>query len=302
MDIIMNATFLRSTTALFLGLSAGLGAHAQDADDDEPEVAQQARPVFVLNEPQFAQWAFGAQDTSAVRSRLESFLTIKIEAIDRACGLTEAQKNKLRLAGKGDIKRLWDRVEEKKRKYLNVPHDQEKINEIVQDLQPLRTIASGEPFTEGTFFAKTLHSMLTGDQLARFESAARDKALFRYRAKVDLVIATLDQMAGFSEKQRQELRQLVLEETQPPQKFGQYDYQVAFIQIARLPEEKLKGLFDDTQWRVLKRRLDQARAMEQALINNGALPGPAPFKVELLPAPAARLVRPALPKAAADAK
>src|SRR5690349_5070920 len=103
MDIVMNATLLRSATALFLALAAGVGAHAQEVDDDEPEVVQPARPGFILNEPQFAQWAFGAQDTSAVRSRLESFLTIKIEAVDRACGLTEAQKIKLKLAGRGDI-------------------------------------------------------------------------------------------------------------------------------------------------------------------------------------------------------
>lgn len=288
----MNATLSRSLAALVLGLAATSAARAQEADGEEVEgPAQQARPVFTLNEPQFYQWALGAQDASAARSRLESYLALKVESVDRACGLTEAQKQKLTLAGKGDMKRLWDRLEEKKRKYVNVPHDQEKMNDIVQDLQPLRALVSAEPFADGSFFAKTLHVMLTGDQLARYETAAREKAAFRYRAKVDLVIATLDQAAGFSDKQRQELRKLILEETEPPKEFGQYDYQVAMAQVAKLPEEKLKAIFDDIQWRVLKRRLEQARLMEQALINRGVLRGGVQIQAPVLQLPAARIER-----------
>ena len=49
------------------------------------------------------------------RTRFDAALALRIEDLERNCGLTEAQKKKLKLAGRGDVKRVFDRVEEEKR-------------------------------------------------------------------------------------------------------------------------------------------------------------------------------------------
>jgi hypothetical protein len=44
------------------------------------------------------------------------------------------------------------------------------------------------------------------------------------------------------------------------------------IQLGRLPEEKLKPLFDDAQWRALHQQLVRFKGMEPQLIEAGMLP------------------------------
>lgn len=66
---------------------------------------------------------------------------------------------------------------------------------------------------------------------------------------------------------------LLLQETGPPRQFGQYDFYVVMVQMARIPEDKLKPLFDATQWRTMQRQLDGMRGMEQWLSQTGVLDG-----------------------------
>src|SRR5207245_228361 len=48
---------------------------------------------------------------AAARSRLNAQLLDQVQDIDRTCKLTDAQNQKLQLAGRGDIKRFFDRYE-----------------------------------------------------------------------------------------------------------------------------------------------------------------------------------------------
>ena len=77
-----------------------------------------------------------------------------------------------------------------------------------------------------------------------------EKRLFRYRAKVELIVASLDQTVGFSDDQRRQLVELILRETELPKRFGQYDYWLVMYQTGKIPESKLKTIFDDKQWAI----------------------------------------------------
>ena len=45
------------------------------------------------------------------------------------------------------------------------------------------------------------------------------------------------------------------------------------LQSARVPEDKLKPIFDAPQWRLLSRQINQAQGMEQWLKQNGIIAG-----------------------------
>jgi hypothetical protein len=47
---------------------------------------------------------------------------------------------------------------------------------------------------------------------------------------------------------------------------------VVQYQMVRLPEARLKAIFDDAQWRSFGRRVDESRAMEPILRDGGFLP------------------------------
>ena len=86
-----------------------------------------------------------------------------------------AQKNKLQLAGRGDMKRFLDRVEEKRSLYKGLKVDQIKIGEIYQQIQPLKSTLSSGLFGEGSIFFKSIGMTLTAEQLARHERTASGK-------------------------------------------------------------------------------------------------------------------------------
>ena len=72
---------------------------------------QSATAVFGqvgFTDEQFEQWVFQQYGNAlTARARLKESLELYTEDVDRACGLSDAQKQKLRLAGRGDIERFF---------------------------------------------------------------------------------------------------------------------------------------------------------------------------------------------------
>jgi hypothetical protein len=244
--------------------------------EEEADVAVQ-QPVFVFADENFDQWLYqDMQNSAGARSRLDAQLLMRLDDLAQSCELTESQRQKLQLAGRGDIHRLFDRIEELRRKFQTVKSDQNRIGEILQAMQPLQLTMRTGMFGESSLFAKALRSTLTTEQVERVETADRKRRTFRYRAVVAGVVARLDDDVALRAAQRRQLEQLLLDETRPPANFSQYDSMVVLVQAARLPEEKLKPLFDEPQWKVLKKQFEQARGIEPFLKANGFHPDSAP--------------------------
>ncbi|MGC8639089.1 MAG: hypothetical protein ACP5XB_04340 [Isosphaeraceae bacterium] len=240
---------------------------------EEEVAAQPMQQGFVLSDQQFDLWVFGGRGTSRVgRNNLDNQLTLQVADVARVCGLTEFQKKKLLLAGHGDIKRFFEKVDEKRKKFDKLKTDRNKINEIYQELQPLQQMIHAGLFSQGSFYAKTLKTMLSDEDREKYQELFRQKNRFRYRAKIELVVAQLDQSVGFRALQRQRLIELLLSETQPPDRYGQYDYYVVLYQAASIPADRLKSLFNDRQWALLQQSLNQGRGIERFLRAQGLLP------------------------------
>jgi hypothetical protein len=269
-------------------------ARGQDDPEDEPEIIVQPQPAFEMSDDNFDQWVFGGgRNAQTGRRRLESLLNLQVEDVDRTCGLTEDQKKKLTLAGRGDIRRFFVQVDEKRRKFQLVKRDQTKIGEVFQEIQPLQATLNSGLYNEQSFFSKAIRKTLTPEQSAKYEVALREKMLFKYKAKVDLAIATLDRSVGLRFEQRKQFAKLLMEETQPPKRFGQYDYYVILLQASNLPEAKIKPIFNEQQWRLLNRQFQNAKGLETFLKNGDFLPAgandaPPPPPARAAPAPAAK--------------
>ncbi len=261
------------------------------AQDEEVEEARPANAAAVrivtMNEANFEQWIFGnmgnmgAGSAGMVHNNLDSRLELQVDEIERSCGLSAVQKKKLLVAGRGDIKRLFDRIAEVRKKFDKVKNQQNAFGMIWQDVQPLQTSVNAGLFGEDSIFAKALRTTLTPDQLARHEQAGRDRLLFLYWAKVDFVLEMLNRAVGFTTEQHQRLRKLLAEETRPPKRLGQNDYYAVLYQIGLIPEAKIRAILDDVQWRTLNRQLAQARGLGMWLKQNGFLPDEARKEMRL---------------------
>jgi hypothetical protein len=245
-------------------------AAEDDAADDA--VVVQAAPVFMMNDNQFDMWVFGNRNSGSGRNKLDSLLDLNVDDVSHTCGLSGIQQHKLLLAGRGDIKRFLDQVDEKRKKFDKVKTDQNKIGEMYQELLPFQAAFQSGVFGEGSLYAKTLRRILGEYEDSRYQEVVRDKNRFRYRAKAELVTAQLDQTIGFRDEQRRKLVDLILSETPPPKRYGQYDFYFILYQMGKIDREKLKPLFEEKQWVFLIRQLDQVRGMEQFLRNQGMLP------------------------------
>jgi hypothetical protein len=258
---------------------AGNCRFARAQDDDDPVENENAQPANNLrmgminqgpNLEQMDQWVFGRYGGSGgARNKLDSSLLLRIQDLERACGITEVQQKKLRLAGRGDIKRFFDKVEELKRKYQRGQNDPNA--NIWQEIQPLQVELNSGLFGDDSLYAKTIRRTLNHDQAARFESVSHERTSFRFRATVDWFVVHLDKGLGLTDDQRKRFVELLVNEARPPRKFGPGDYWYLLLQMARLPEAKLKPVFDAPQWRLLSRQFAQARGMEQWLETNGVI-------------------------------
>ncbi len=260
---------------LVIGL---VGAPLLADDDDEAADAQQNgqnvnQPQFVLTPEQFDQWVFnGIGNCDQAMKQLETQINMRIEAINRVCKLSEAQKQKLHLAADSDIKRFRDKYDELKQKLQNTRHNQNDINKIFTQIQPLQLEWNAGILGDSSVYNKVLHRTLDPDQSNHSEKEEAERDAYRYQAKVKLAVMTVETSMPLTDKQREAFIKLLLEETHPPKTFGQYDFYVVMFQAAKIKPEKLSAIFDEPQMRGLKQAFQQAEGMQQILKQEGVLP------------------------------
>jgi hypothetical protein len=126
-------------------------------------------------------------------------------------------------------------------------------------------------FDHDSMFQKTLKNTLNPDQFEHYVKLELARREFRYRAKVELVVAMMETSLPLKDEQREKLITLLIENGQRPRSFGQWDYYVIMWNLSKIPEEKVKPLFDKAEWRVVSAQLTQARGMEQMMKQNGVL-------------------------------
>jgi hypothetical protein len=260
---------------LFFGGLAVTSAQAPNAGVDpavlEAQAVQEAEKRRAFQE--FDRLVFQPNGNAAgARRRLESQLAIQIQDIDRACRLSAAQKRKLQLAGRGDIKRFFDHYEAVKQSFQTMKNPVQHIPDVWQDIGPLQMILQAGLFHEDSLLVKSLPNTLTGEQFARYDAMARERRASRHRESVEMAIAILQRGIRLREAQRRELVTLITEETKPSRRPSPYDPYVLLLQLDRVPQEKLKRLFDENQWETVHEQLAQCHQLEPMLRQAGQLP------------------------------
>ena len=105
-----------------------------------------------------------------------------MDSIEQICDLSETQKKKLQLAGRGDIKRFFDSVGEAKMKFNALKDDQNKRNQIWQFIQPLRMKLNTGIFDENSLLHKIRTRTLKPEQMTAYDiyvGSADDPAVGR---------------------------------------------------------------------------------------------------------------------------
>jgi hypothetical protein len=114
-------------------------------------------------------WLFGnSRDPSETRARFAQILARKADAIAERCSLSENQKQKLNLAGRGDISRFFERLDRLRSQFSEVKSDDQRRNDFFeQQVMPLEAVLNAGPFDGNSLFSKTVAASLTAEQAAR---------------------------------------------------------------------------------------------------------------------------------------
>ena len=214
---------------------------------------------------------FGQTGITQTRKQFEVLLYSRISELDEKYRFTPDQKKKLELAGKRDIYRFFESTRETKAMLNRARKDRMQFLAILQGRQTLEIrMRSGEArFGDGSLFAKTLKTTLACEQYAEH---SRDV----FRGRVESVVSSLDERLGLSREQHLRFVTLIVEETPPLKRYGDYDAYAVMFQMSKLPEAQLKRILDEGQLRLLTDKFLEVRSYERVLKAQGYLAGDGP--------------------------
>jgi uncharacterized protein YjbI with pentapeptide repeats len=141
--------------------AAIVGVNADDPDGEGLPVAVRV----------FDQAFFGIQGpdaATAIQQQLQSRLEKRLDSVDRYCGLSESQKQKLELAGRGDIKRIFEGIAAQRRKLVVLGDEDASLIAARNQAFQFRGLCNSSPFEESSLFARMLKRSLTPQQFTRW--------------------------------------------------------------------------------------------------------------------------------------
>jgi hypothetical protein len=240
---------------------------AQDVEQRQPRVVRRPGVGRLQNiAASIDNWVFGFEGGGPPRERLQSLLREKIEQVARTTAVSEREKHKLQLAGEGDIQHFLDRVDQFKAKaQADEGLDWPKVR---AETAPLRVAFRGRVFGGDSLFAKTLKTVLTPEQIARFQHFDDERRQFQHRAGVHMTVLRLSTALGLSDDQWQRLEAVLLKETRPSRISGSPGpaayFQIVYVQMRGISPEKLRPIFEPWQWEILKIKVGGFRNGVQA--------------------------------------
>lgn len=199
------------------------------------------------------------------KKRFDSEFDKGIQTIDRICKLTEAQKKKLRLAGRADLR---NRLNALNILCKEVPANTPVVAGNDGEMEILVKQVSGELLNVDSFLAKALPSILTEEQANHLEQSRQTIS----RQSVMLALHDLEKEIDLTDAQRQTLTDLMFELLPPAglvvdtDLLGPHSWRMVLLYKLNLyGEARVKPLLEPEQWRVLQSKLEKYRNLQGVL-------------------------------------
>ena len=225
-----------------------------------------------LGERSFEDWIFADhQDQDNARKQLESEVESRIAMTDRLCQLTDEQRSKLAMAGKGDIVRLWQQIEQARSEFRKVQNGPHSIHDLAFLVQPIQLKMHGGLLGSESLFHKVMARTLTAEQFANYAAQEEERRRFDYRSIVKTAIRSIEQIIPLSADQREKLSE-ILQATAPPPTAGPNAVNYVLVQAADRADE-IDKLLSERQQPMMKQIYEQARRLEPLLRQPGMIHG-----------------------------
>ena len=241
---------------IILVVLAGRQGQAQD----DFESVQPAAPQPGVRDQGFRfEWcAYGnGNDAPKARIRLEAQLGLYLDRIDRVCSLSAAQREKLDLVGRLEIKRHFAEIDLLQRHYQAVkqaasagPPDFERYKPIISAVAKLPLAGDQGSFDYSMTFYKICKTTLRPEQFAVYRAERRAARESAHRVMVQRVVGLLDSRAALTHDQRTKLTDLLWDAMRNSRRMGasEADFMLTAAQAGLIPAAKIKPLVSAEQW------------------------------------------------------
>jgi hypothetical protein len=219
----------------------------------------------------------GEHEESPTLERARQQGEVKLERIDRLCGLSEAQRLALHLAIESDIRRVAEDVDATRATYrgmsvnISEPDGRQVWQRFQQDIQRSRRLLQ-DLFAADSLFAAALASTLDADQYARLEIETRAKRSFRWRAIVADIMLKFDDSLGLTAGQHAAVEAVLLAhepplriDDGPRQPNAHAEQMLVLLVLSQADQTLLRETVSERQWRSLAMLMNQGKAMKSWL-------------------------------------
>ena len=216
------------------------------------------------------RWMFREHGTEeATRERLHERLNLAIKSIDENTELTFEQKERLRLAGMGDIALYVAEYDKLRAEYGN-QQDPNAINGLLKRIQPLQKKLQVTLFGPGSIFSRVANRILEGEQKTKLEKADEQRLRYYYRALLKSTVSKTERVEPLKAIQREQIMELMDEMPLPVRADRKMAYWFAMYSFAKA-KPKLQEILNDRQLAAMQPLMDRGAGMEPALRRAGYL-------------------------------
>jgi hypothetical protein len=223
---------------------------------------------------QFDSWIFqGNANQDQAKSTLESRIELEITRIAQTVSLTDDQKERLKLAGNGDIKRFYDRVEKARRQFLSMGEqwEQNRINEAYQLAVPLQQELRKGLFGSDSLLQKVVATTVTEEQSEEMRKETERLMQLRKESAVKVFLAGMGRQIPMTSTQRSKLTELVMQQMTSIGDDDAYTNYLVSYRLSEVPLDDYKDLFDEAQMKAINQSTQQGKAMKAMLEQRGLL-------------------------------
>lgn len=234
-----------------------------------PAQGQQAN----IGMEQFERWIFQSSNAEQARTTLASAIDLEITRIEQATPLIETQKERLRLAGQGDIKRFYDRVEQARQEFYKLEGklDQNNLNQIYQLTIPLSRELQQGLFGSKSLLKKVIATTVNEQQAITMREEEKRRRRVRMENAIKVFIAQTGRQMPLTTVQRESLLKLAMDDLKNVEATGPYATYLMTYRLSELPREKFEAIFDDAQMNAFDKTLQRVKAMKATLVQQGLL-------------------------------
>lgn len=205
----------------------------------------------------------GTSDEEA-RKRFQSQLEFQVQSMTRSYSLSDAQRKKLQLAGKGDIHQHFVRLAEIRSLSNSTATQPERLAVLFAENQ--NALRAGF-FCDESLFQKTLRTMLTDEQRVRYRSIGLEKQ----RRILESVMLDWDRAADRFKlwgEPRKKFIELLVPHLNVPASAGAYSHQIVFLEAWRL-REQVQPLLTAAEWKLFEWQVERAKELIPTLEARG---------------------------------